>query len=559
MNIYGVCFIPLDANAPRLFGFPEFLTGLALIVLAWTIADIRYRFRISVAPVPLQSITFGVVASLGVLTIATDLWRAQEWLVPCGNLLTPASWQAILAGLFLFTFLSWAWFAFIRPSIFGRSNSSRFSKVLYRFILRGSPLELAVIADELAASVNAIIHHATDRPVRFKGEVYEYSPSKTERHADEILLLIADKRFCRAIVEFAPVTAYSIFNCMSDLKKYRIKINAFASNVVSQALIDKNSFLYHEVEGYQSGLIGYQKPLSQAMFANFDLVQTVGTMLDPGYSEIRKWDAEQWEAYNRAILMVFHGYLESDLWNHSTVLYRAFKNISDSVSDLYKLNDGPIALDTEEIKRLRAAVDFIRELFKALEGVRVPEYQCLRLRENGHLYENVYDRVAGLIFDMLVHVSSVKSPQQTCWFVQHNLFWGEIFDFGESRGQAARIIQFKLRRLIYDEVKRMSPYPNFVGAKVIGLCLNIMGFELSARTYHQNCRALHKAVLSWVRKNYASVELYNPLVAEACLVSGISFEKSHLRLARTYPANGLRPQPQYVYFDLDPGSASFPT
>ena len=101
-----VCFIPLDTNGPKLFGFSEFLAGLALMVLAWTIADVRYRFRVRTAPLPLQGITFSVVAAVGILTLLTDLWRAEQWLVPQGNVLTPATWQALLGGLFLLTFLT---------------------------------------------------------------------------------------------------------------------------------------------------------------------------------------------------------------------------------------------------------------------------------------------------------------------------------------------------------------------------------------------------------------------------------------------------------------------
>jgi hypothetical protein len=133
-----VCFIPLDATAPKFFGFSEFLAGLALMVLAWTIADVRYRFRVRTAPIPLQGITFAVVAGVGVLTLLTDLWRAEQWLVPQGDLLTPASWQALLGGLFLLTFLTWTWFAFIRPPTYGRHNAERFAQTLYRFILKGS-------------------------------------------------------------------------------------------------------------------------------------------------------------------------------------------------------------------------------------------------------------------------------------------------------------------------------------------------------------------------------------------------------------------------------------
>ena len=62
-HCYGViCFIALDANAPKFFGFSEFLASLALMVLAWTTADSRYKFRINTAPIPLRKITFWVVA-----------------------------------------------------------------------------------------------------------------------------------------------------------------------------------------------------------------------------------------------------------------------------------------------------------------------------------------------------------------------------------------------------------------------------------------------------------------------------------------------------------------
>ena len=211
----GVCFIPLDGSGQKFFGFSEFLAGLALMVLAWTIADVRYRFRVRTAPIPLLGITFGVVAAVGVLTLLTDLWRAEQWFVPKGNLLTPASWQAILGGLFLLTFLTWTWFAFIRPPTYGRHNAERFAQTLYRFVLKGSPVELAVIADELAYSARALVRHATDRGrlknYRLEREGKKKDPPKVEGYANDLLLLIADKRLCRSIVESSPGTALAVF------------------------------------------------------------------------------------------------------------------------------------------------------------------------------------------------------------------------------------------------------------------------------------------------------------------------------------------------------------
>lgn len=554
----GVCFIPLNASEPKLFGFSEFLAGLALMVLAWTIADVRYRFRVMTAPIPLQGLTFGVVAAVGVLTLLTDLWRAEEWLIPCGNLLTPASWQAILAALFLLTFLAWAWFAFIRPPTFSKRNTKRFAQTLYRFILRGSSSELTVIADELTHSVRALVRYATDR-----GELNNYrrsgddneqlpAPSKVEAYANDLLLLIADKRLCRAIVESSPVTALAVFQEMSEAKKYGIQVETFAKNIVNEALANKDSFLYHEAEGYESGLIGYHKPLSRAMFANYQMVEAVGTLLDPDIWAKSKWDASQWEAYCRLVLMTFRDYVDKQFWNHSFVLYRAKGYVEHAASDLYKLNGLTSTWDNDALARLRVSVDFIRDAIKILDEKGVPDHLRLRVRkEQGHLRESFYDHLASMIFEVILDASAVKSPQWECWMVQHNSVWGELFSFDHLRNTAGKVVKFKVRRLLYDEVADMKRFPNFKGAQVLAFCLNVMGLSLSEGEHGKDSCALHKVILAWTKKNYVWLHAYNPRVAEACLVDGITYDAENLRLVKTYPANGLRREPQHVYLEVD--------
>jgi hypothetical protein len=554
----GVCFIPLDGNGQKFFGFSEFLAGLALIVLAWTIADIRYRFRIRTAPMPLLGITFSVVTAVGMLTLLTDLWRAEQWLVPKGNLLTPASWQAILGGLFLLTFLTWAWFAFIRPPTYGRHNAERFAQTLYQFILKGSPAELAVIADELAYSARALVYHATDRG-RLKNYQLERedekkkAPPKVEEYANDLLLLIADKRLCRAIVESSPGTILAVFQAMADAKKHGIQVETFAKNIVNEALANKESFLYHEVEGYQSGLIGYHKPLSQAMFSNYEMAETIGSLLDPDIYGEREWDAAQWEAYCRIVLITFRSFVEEGYGSHSFVLYRAMGNIEHAVSDLYKLNGvANSAWDNDVQARLRVIVVFIKDAVEILEKKGVPDYLQLRIRnENSPALETFYDHIANLIFEVVFAVSAVTSPNNLCWWIQHNSVWSKLFNFDRLKGKAGAVIKFKVRRLLYSEITDMKRFPNFKGAKILGFCLNVMGLTIGAGDYGKDSRALQKAVLAWTKKNYVWLHRYNPRVAEACLVDGITYDAESRRLVRTYPAEGLQREPRYVHLELD--------
>lgn len=552
-----VCLTPLNSNGQKFFGFSEFLAGLALMVLAWTIADVRYRFRVQTAPIPLLGITFSVVAAVGVLTLLTDLWRAEEWLVPKGDLLTAGSWQAILGGLFLLTFLTWMWFAYIRPPTYGRHNAERFAQTLYRFILKGSPAELAVIADELAYSARSLVRHATERG-RLKSHQLERAdekkvPPKVEEYANDLLLLIADKRLCRAIVESSPGTALAVFQAISDTKKYDIQVKIFARNIVNEALANKDSFLYHEAEGYESGLLGYHKPLSQAMFANYKMVEKIETLLNPDIYGKREWDAAQWKAYCRLVLMTFNSFIQEEFGDHSFVLYSAKGYIENAASDLYTLNGLTNIWDTDSYRRLRVVVEFVNDVVKIFDEKGVPDYVHLRVREkHGHPRETIYDHIASMIFEVLLHASAVRSPQWGCWTIQHNEVWAKLFNLNHLDGPAGKVLKFKVRRLLYDEISDMKSFPNFKGAKILGLCLNVMGLTIRLGDYHKDTRALQRAVLAWTKKNFVWLYGYNPSVAEACLVDGMTFDVERRRLVRTSPADGLRREPSYIYLELDP-------
>ena len=554
---WGICFIPLDGSGQKFFGFSEFLAGLALMVLAWTTADVRYRFRVRSAPIPLLGITFSVVAAVGVLTLLTDLWRAEQWLVPKGNLLTPASWQAILGGLFLLTFLIWTWFAFIRPPTYSRHNAERFARTLYRFILKGSPAELAVIADELAYSARALVHHATDwgrqKHHRLEQEDEKKGLSKVEAYANDLLLLIADKRLCRAIVESSPGTALAVFRAMADTKKYGIQVETFAKNIVSEALANKDSFLYHEAEGYQSGLIGYIKPLSQAMFSNYEMVETIGTLLDPDPYSKRTWDAAQWDAYCRMVLMTFRSYVEEGYSEHSSVIFWAKNYIAHAASDLYKLNDvANSAWDDELQTRLRVIIKFIKDAVEILERKGVPHNLKLRIRDKYRpASETFYDHIASLIFEVVLAASAVTAPSLYRW-IQYSSVWSELFNFEHLKGKAGAAVKFKVRRLLYNEIADMKRFPNFKGkgARILRFCLNVMGLSIIPGDYHKDSRALHRAVLAWTKKNYAWLHEYNPSVAEECLGDGMTYDAENRRLVYMSPAEGLRREP--IYLDLDP-------
>lgn len=85
------------------------------------------------------------------------------------------------------------------------------------------------------------------------------------------------------MVVSAPGTIHSLFQEIISTKKFDLPIDLLARNLVTAAIEYKDSFLYHEAEGYVSGLLGYWKPISQAMFADHRLVKNVDTLFDSDF------------------------------------------------------------------------------------------------------------------------------------------------------------------------------------------------------------------------------------------------------------------------------------
>jgi hypothetical protein len=87
------------------------------------------------------------------------------------------------------------------------------------------------------------------------------------------------------------------FSEMADARKFSIPIETFACNIVNEAIENKSSFLYQETTGYESGLLGYYKFISKALFSNYVMVETIRTVFDTNYENRKRWDRDQWKAF----------------------------------------------------------------------------------------------------------------------------------------------------------------------------------------------------------------------------------------------------------------------
>lgn len=553
-----ITLIPLRADAPSIFSFSEFLGSLALMVIAWSLADFRYRFRVAIAPFALRRTSFFVIGVIGFLTLLTDLWRAEEWLVIKGAMFTPSTWQAFLGGLFLFTFLSWAWFAFIKPPVFGKRNAKRYHLTVRKIIVSGSSKELSILATELGRSYYSIIEHARElKPEPAKEPDDHSSPTKTKLtsgdYANELLLLIADKRICRHIVDSASADLIVFYETISKLEKYQIPVSIFSKNITEAALLNRDSFIYHETEGYHTGALGYEKPITQTLYGEFKRLEAIGSLLDVWPAHQRSWDSHAWEAYCRVTLIAIKGQIEADYWQHSYSVYIAIEHIKSACGDLYKLNGQEHVDYHDEIEqRLRIVTDFTKQCLDFLDEVEIPRWVIEEKRDRklggGH---TILDYTASLIEELVNYASSVREPVWTCWTIQHNTVWNTFFGSLRGQGTASDIILFKVRRRLYEDLVRMNDRPDCKGGKILGMILNVS--MLGNRCAKTNAREypIFKSALNWCRKNLARVHEKNPKVLPDCLPARVNYDHDKRRLVYTFDPDAFRTEAKHIYYSVD--------
>jgi hypothetical protein len=126
-EIWGLCFVvPTGGGEQSVFKFADFIAALALLVIVYTLSDVRYRFRLAIAPTRFHLFveTFAVIGIIGFGILLTDVWVAEHWLVPA-SLITAPIWRGMFGFMFVALAMTWMWYAFINPPIFGTKNYRR--------------------------------------------------------------------------------------------------------------------------------------------------------------------------------------------------------------------------------------------------------------------------------------------------------------------------------------------------------------------------------------------------------------------------------------------------
>lgn len=270
-----------------IFNFSTFISALALLAIMYTVTDVRFRFRIAIAWVPLHIITYCLISFIGIGTLLTDLWFSENWPLPRYFPNHQSIYQSIFGALFFVLILSWIYYAVIRPPIFCKNNYKKFFLEFSEKVVKGSEDELIILSNELTRSVSSLIQlsgETSSRSIALRKKFIKRYKFNFKDYACDFLFLIANRKLCRYIISHSPTTAINFFQAMTNFKKYPLSIGEFSRNIseeikisrlcVSQKrgilsvmdmhylIVEKNQKMKHCVERHELAMFDVDRVLS---------------------------------------------------------------------------------------------------------------------------------------------------------------------------------------------------------------------------------------------------------------------------------------------------------
>jgi hypothetical protein len=541
-DILGFCLQEADwSERESIFGIAEFITIIGIFTVAYNVSDDIYKFRINISPFPILSIFFYSSILCGILLALNVFWF--DYGLPLPSALNNQFIIEVLVASTLIAVLAvWVRVAFLKPPRFSQRNSERFARQIFQGIAGGNEQELAAAAYEVGRSASEIVDIARQRVKRRDWKNGGFTSVRTEgaQIADELLLMLGDRRFCRHVAKKAPWVAEELFREVGKEGLGDLQFAQFARNVSAELLADPDTAIHHEDEWFRSGLIGHLKPVSASLFGNSDLVEELAgkaaSPLDLTWQDQREWGFRSWESYNRAVLLYLEDRLKKGRGIYATTaLHQIIHGYEHIASGAHRINDMPDRYHNSlEYIRIKQAVEFIDGAILLLDSFHISAPQKAWLHDGRITHPDIFDLLSDVAFELIVAAGAVDTLDFRSWEVQHNTVWAPLMRaYADSK--AGAILRSRLQRLIWKEVRRMERYPNYKGARVILVCLNVMGFRMDrAVDRPKEIRAIKRAMLGWIRQHYMSILDEYPDVARACTGAGISFDLDRKVFTKTY-------------------------
>lgn len=476
INFFNISTNCIGSSDVVFYNFTTFVTALAVLILAWTNTDYKYRFRFNTAFFGPTSLFVAVVV-IGIVTVLND-----------GLILLPKYSsivkQMILAFSLLFVISYWVVSCFRFSSKFNRFNHERYRKSFQKMIVLGRNKEIASIVEDFALAVPGIVEMAENR---YEGDV-KSMPEKT-KNALRVIELMGNEKFAKIVVSDCVDVAKNFFDKVIKTGKYKIGMDAFAENFITQALLNEESFLFNESK-LSNGVLANVKPVVSSIYSDYALIDHVPWMIEPHYTLTREWNASQVKAYSVVLLEAVKAYFRT--FGSVRAFDRALENLVSSARKLDKVEDVEKIDDKKEYLVYKQVLWFFRDLNEILAKIDVPkgtpkESSCGFGYANGDFFDVFAKAIAEII------EWSFMTRGRNAFYLKYSCCWDAFFHAG-SVAKCSEILRYRVICVLKNDINH-----NWNNIRVVLEMLYIFGLNVkaSSKNYFVHEHEFHTWLLKY--------------------------------------------------------------
>jgi|GEM_PF-6572276 len=528
---------PTEGNSSGFFGFSEFVTILALLLIIYTVTDFKYRFRIALRGQVYVKITFWLIISVACLSLAGDYLFANQFELPA-IIAHQSIWQLACAMTSIITLFIWLWNAFILPPKFSPGNSHRFVAQAKKIVMNGNAHQMEVFAEELTASYRVMVSNCLSREELGAGN--QEVANEFRLDCARLMLQISNSRFCRILASSRPYSLAVLLEEVQDQERFNIPIYDLVCNVTLELIDNPNSVLYSEHQSYDESYLGLAKPLTRLLFGEISRRAIYKSPAELNLWKKSDWGSQQFQLYLSCMLEYATYVTERKSVNYDRWLFEVFSSLRGEFygfsSELYQTDS---FFRSELNQKLSICAHFIDKFIDLLDEKWPEGSKSI----NGKVAENNFNRsihyyIADSVFWLMRNTGLAKTDTVDQQWMLCNITVWRVFSVYVS-GPHRRLIAKLLRRAIYREIYSRPLFPSYKGAPVVGFCLNVCGINDVRRN---NGKLDHNVIIRritvpFIRANFKELYKTHQKVTETMLQGGVYYDAKENRLVKAYSEN----------------------
>jgi len=527
IQAFGLCrYDPLRPHAVY-FSIGEAIGALAFL-LAFTqlvTPALRFRLRVRARRAWLAFATF--IAAFICVVVAALIPATQGRVHPIVSF--PIAWEVaggalVLGGALLLVY------SYFRRVTFTPLICEPYFQACYDVILRGEDSGLRALADEIRYSADAIVAAARTRPEDGSPRTNELiAPTLLWEHAFRLLDLFSDERFCRIIVNHAPLTATTYIDSLSIRESKGTPGYAFVRQLIRQTFLSNDSPLERERD--PSGL-GHFQQYTRRIFGNYRFVSGAYVpFLAWGGFDPAFLSNQGTAKLGRALAIAFEGYFSHGQFQERPTMlgYALDQLVNVGQSNFARLANGqPTSVGFFSSARVEAIAfinltmnDLVRIVVK--HGDELPAYPFDALTYTSQKDLSIFGVLAQAAVNYFANLSTYLRTDDESLYVLADALWLTIVPKGAD-ATSPSLVQIQRRMFALLATRFDDALAKGSNQELVRLFL--LMFDFQDRSYAgATTRQFAQTVLrKKLRERFAAAYAADPEKAARMLPMGVTFD-----------------------------------